>query len=628
MNKFLKDNIEYNSSDILTPQEKNKFKNFHLPMFVCPSCWTISKWKQINMIASSCVNCGDKIELKEFKLSSLKQFQKKDFAFKLDINDAKHQEIIALFRDNVLWQCNSCNWNNLNLPKDKNWDPDISHDVHCDWCGDKYIHWENLLPFWALKWFWFDDWDDSNNTYELEKLWETQLLWLQAIEKAHSIDATTNNWKRLEIKKLQDWLETLKSNTRTISRGRRKDGTKALEYLENYLYWESYALNSAIQRKTTEYVRTVLETNNPFYETPKEKTIIKDYTQNLKYLDLKTWLYTWTWVAFMFLALTSIIDWKYEIEIRWTKHSVSYLKESKWTLDLEYNIQKHTPYYDDFKFSFTDEWNISYNTTTDNTWKELYNKYASKKEYYRLQMVWEPVEIKKWTLELDTWRDETIHHYVSCPETSDYSSDTSWWWSWWGWWGGWWWSSGMWFWWSGDLMLWPKWEEIQNHTITPAGEYNPTIQLASLTGEKIFQIITMTSDAHADDCWYDTTEDITIEADIKYTIQKYKVRDWKTKQWFESEIKEGIDYHSTYSNLKEKILRDIENERIIDQKLKMILEIKDENWKIIPIPILDEAMWKQLNNAMEKRCTISKPLLFKWINGITDDDLKQCNIEK
>jgi hypothetical protein len=72
------------------------------------------------MIASSCVNCGDKIDLKEFKLSSLKQFQKKQFAFKLDINDKKHQEIVLLFRDNILWQCNGCNGNNLNLPKDKN----------------------------------------------------------------------------------------------------------------------------------------------------------------------------------------------------------------------------------------------------------------------------------------------------------------------------------------------------------------------------------------------------------------------------------------------------------------------------------------------------------------------------
>jgi hypothetical protein len=186
----------------------------------------------------------------------------------------------------------------------------------------------------------------------------------------------------------------------------------------------------------------------------------------------------------------------------------------------------------------------------------------------------------------------------------------------------------MWFWWSGDLMLWPKWEKIQNHIITPWWEYNPIIEQASITWDKIIQIILMSSDAHAGDCWYDTKEDITIEADIKYTIQKYKVWDWKTKQWFESEIKEGIDYYSTYSTLKDMILKDTENERIIDKKLKMIVDIKDDNWKTIPVSIQNEDMWKQLNNAMDRWCSISKPLLFKWLNGITDDDLKQCSIEK
>lgn len=106
-----------NSSDILTSAEKKRFKNYHLPLFTCPSCGTLTKNGTINTMGSPCVNCGYSIELDEYQTSSLKQFKKQKFAFKLNIKDLAHQQIIANFRDHVLWQCDQCQKHNLNLPK-------------------------------------------------------------------------------------------------------------------------------------------------------------------------------------------------------------------------------------------------------------------------------------------------------------------------------------------------------------------------------------------------------------------------------------------------------------------------------------------------------------------------------
>lgn len=75
-------------------------------------------------MGSPCVSCGYSIDIKEFQALSLKQFQKQDYAFHLDIDSPKHQEIIQRFQKNVLWECDQCKKHNLNLPKNAQGEPD------------------------------------------------------------------------------------------------------------------------------------------------------------------------------------------------------------------------------------------------------------------------------------------------------------------------------------------------------------------------------------------------------------------------------------------------------------------------------------------------------------------------
>jgi len=187
--KTLRDKFRFHDFWILTKKEQKRFRNYHLPIFQCPSCWSFKNndW-EVNVLWTACVNCGDTESLEEFEKSSFKQFQRWDFAFKLDMSQKEHQGIIKHFQTHVLWQCNQCQRQNFNLPKDDDGNPDTHSHTSCEGCWDWYKSNEDFLSFWAMKWFWFDDGDDSTNTYELKKLAEWQFLWLKAIAKARKID--------------------------------------------------------------------------------------------------------------------------------------------------------------------------------------------------------------------------------------------------------------------------------------------------------------------------------------------------------------------------------------------------------------------------------------------------------
>jgi hypothetical protein len=49
-------------------------------------------------MGSACVNCGSSIKLDEFEISSVKQFEKQEFAFHLDVDNQAHQKLIKKFQ--------------------------------------------------------------------------------------------------------------------------------------------------------------------------------------------------------------------------------------------------------------------------------------------------------------------------------------------------------------------------------------------------------------------------------------------------------------------------------------------------------------------------------------------------
>lgn len=588
------------SSDywILTKAEQNKFKNFHLPLFACPSCWEVRKGKQINMMWSSCVSCGDLVELDEFQASSLKQFQKKDFAFKLDISSREHQEIIAWFRDNILWQCGGCKRHNLNLPKWKDGNPDVSENVSCEWCGDPYEHGKDLLPFWALKGFGFDDGDDNSNKYELKKLWETQLLWLQAIAKARKND---------ELESLQEGLEWVKRRSRNISWWRWKDGRRALRYIEWYLLWEWTAKRKQVRRATRDYVEAVLSTNDTYSRTPvkDDANVLQRYIYNLIHLEQWALMKTGLGSTLGILALWMIIESKIDIELWEVFHRAGIEREDKDYLDLSYRLSRREPRY---------SWWIKYSNVKDNEWQNRYDRYSQRSKFYKLQNIWNPTEVMNGSKTLDTW----INEYVSqaCPEVNVPISG-GWGWSFGGWSSSWGWGGWMWFWWSGDMFY------------TPEDWFNPDIPF-DLTEKweslKIWDIVAElvgVPQAAASSCWY--YRNVTVSAKKYVTIQKYRVWDWKTKTWFKSDIIPGTDFNKTFSELRSRVLHDDDNQREVDRKLVMEIEIEDGDGNLERVSVEDRQSWLDMAKNMNESCTIEKPLLMQIVNWVTWKDIsEQC----
>lgn len=622
---------------ILSDKEQDRFKNFHLPLFCCPSCWETRNGALINTIWSSCVACWYTESTAEFASSSLKQYQKKNFAFHLDISKKEHQEIIALFRDNVLWQCTQCESHNMNLPKGKDGEPDLKQDTQCEKCAHPFNINEDILPIWALKWFGFNDGDSSSNTYELKKLWEVQILWLQALAKARKIDASRWDGKLSEIQALQQWLEKIKRNTRAISGWKYKDGNRALQYIQSYLEWAGKAKIKRVTREVQEYVRAVSATNNPHRQTPYRAGAGKweKFWYKLAHLDgdtIRILMYSGIGIVWIGLLASYLKQWEYHRIIGETSHNVELLREDKWTLPLSYTLSRKEPYYDE------DDEEVRYRIVEDTSWEERYIHYLRDAELYRLRHLWAPTEKRNGSTTLDTGEDEWID--VECPTEEDddttiiFSWDDDSWWSisipsWWG-------SlrydddddddGGLWFDGSGGMFhhpesrdFFPEWyDEI---TRWPSSFWQEILTTSSELAMALLWV--SPAYAHGHKCGYNA--DITVSADRYITVQNYSVWDWKNQNWYSSPIISWVNYEETFRELEKQILTDNENQRIKDRRLNMLVEIVDEDGNTYSLPVRNEMLWKQLSQNMWEQCTIQKSLLMQWIRWITVDDIvNQC----
>jgi len=609
---------------ILTKKEQKRFRNYHLPIFECPSCGCIkndSNW-EVNILWQACVNCWDTESLKEFETSSFKQFKKWKFAVKLDMSQRTHQEIIKHFQTHVLWQCNVCQRQNFNLEKDSSWNPNSHSHTSCEWCGDEYKLDEDFLSFWAMKWFWFDDGDDNSNTYELKKLAEWQFLWLQAIAKARKIDK--EKWPSIndELSALESWLKKVKSRSRSIAWGRLKDGQRLIEFLENYLDDENSITFQKRARRVSKRVRNytheVIATNNTYKTTPHhvDSWLLERYFYNLSRLDFATTWWTSFWAFMSFIVLSAMIEGNWERDISWVSHITSLERQDKWTLDLQYSFSRREPSYNqDYEGNDLEE-GIEYETIRDNTWVSRFNSYNGQREYYRLRFWWWIEEISNWYKNLDTGRDEWIDE--DCPIEDDDSPLSTWIWSSW--------TpifddyeetEGLWYWWNGDLFHRPERSEQY--------EDNISFIIPSI-GDSILSVLVSPAYADWHNCGYES--DVTIKAERFMTIQRYSVWDWDESNWYSSDIIQGTNYQDTFKELEWRVLEDTSNQRLVDNRLIMQLEARDEDWKEFIIPITNEDQWFQISQHIWETCTIQKSYLMRWLKWISSDDVYEQCIEQ
>ena len=594
-------------TDILSLTDKDKFQNSHLPLFACPAC--AREWhdphgngSMINLMGSPCVSCGYSIDIKEFQALSLKQFQKQDYAFHLDIDSPKHQEIIQRFQKNVLWECDQCKKHNLNLPKNAQGEPDAWANVQCEGCGHPYKHEVDLLPFWALKGIGYDDGDDTTNVYELKMLGELQLLWLQALAKAKKIDAHAGTQSFDERKKLIVALENIKSRSRWISGGRWKDGSEALRFIEEYLVWKTTAISHQVQRDISWYARAVLETNNPNRKTPykNDANFFQQYLYNLQHFEATSIFLTLLALGCSVGVALAVLEKEISFEIESVYHTARVEREDKGTLNLEYAFYRDEPYYDN---------GIEYRRIIDRTGLERYEAYAEEREFYRLREIWWVQTRNNGHETLDTGINEWVS--TICPDTSSPSS--------WGGWlspsGG---SRGMWSWGSGDLFHRPEgpfipWIPLDNIT-----------SLSPITQEYSFSLLDIiASPAYAGSCGY--YRDITVRAEKRITVQEYQVWDWKTQTWFSSPRTEWTDTVQTFVTLEWRILNDSENQQIIGRDTLLEAEIRKDGEDSESISIPDEAQWYILSENIGAQCTLSKSYLLWILQGIDAEDItEQC----
>lgn len=605
-------------TDILSLADKEKFKNYHLPLFSCPSC--AREWRDphgngsmINLMGSPCVSCWYSVHLKEFSALSFSQFQKQDFAFHLDIDSPKHQEIIQQFQRNVLWECDQCGKHNLNLPKNNDGNPDVSVRVHCEGCSHPYEHERDLLPFWALKQIGFDDGDDSTNVYELKKLWETQLLWLQALAKARKGDNHTGNNRFEERKKLIAGLERIKSKSRWISGGKWRDGTQALAFLEEYLFGKTIAISHQVQREIAWYTRAIIETNNSARKTPypENANLAQKYLFNLLHLDTATMFWSTVGGAVWIIWILWVLEKTIEIEIEGSYHRASIIREDKGTLDLDYALYRDEPKYNE------DDEEIQYQREIDSSWVEIYKVYAQNPDFYRLQVA-EWVSKKNNGYEtLDTGRDEWVSQ--TCPDTS---SDDSWggsggWYSPSG--GG---SDGMGFWGSGDMFYKPERNIIIDGI--PTDEITSLSPLWDTSWQFNFSLMDIiASPAYAESCGY--YRDVTVSAERFITVQEYQVWDWKTQTTFPAPRTVWIDTETTLEELETQYLQDRENQRIIARDIIREIDTVDSEGKKRTIEIPDVSQWFILDQNVWTQCEITKSYLLYILGWISAQDIdEQC----
>lgn len=574
-------------------------------------------------MGSPCVSCGDSVELKEFQALSLKQFQKQDFAFHLDIDSPKHQEIIQQFQRNVLWQCDQCGKHNLNLPKDRDGNPDTSIGVQCEGCSHPYEHEIDLLPFWALKQIGFDDGDDSTNVYELKKLWETQLLWLQALAKARKGDNHTGNNRFEERKKIIAGLERIKSKSRWISGGKWRDGTQALAFLEEYLFGKTVAISHQVQREIAWYTRAIIETNNPARKTPypENANLGQKYLFNLLHLDTATMFWSTVGGAVWIVWILWVLEKTIEIEIEGSYHRASIIREDKGTRDLEYALYRDEPKYNE------DDEEIQYQREIDNSWVEIYNIYSQNPDFYRLRVADWVTKKNNGYETLDTWDDEWVPE--TCPDTS---SDDS---------GGWsddsgvessdsWggsddsggWSDGMGFWGSGDIYYKPERNfMIDGVALDEITSLSPLWDTSWKFHFSLMDIIA--SPAYPESCG--SYRDVTVSAQRFITVQEYQVWDWKTQTTFSTPRTAWIDTDSTLRGLETQYLKDTDNQRIIGRDIIREIDTVDSEEKKRTIEIPNASQWFILNQNVWTQCEISKSYLLYLLQGIDAQDIdEQC----
>lgn len=112
------------------------------------------------------------------------------------------------------------------------------------------------------------------------------------------------------------------------------------------------------------------------------------------------------------------------------------------------------------------------------------------------------------------------------------------------------------------------------------------------------------------------------------TLQHYSVWDWKTQTWFSSDFIDGMDYNQSFTALKEKILSDTENQRIIAENLILRATAQDEDGKLYEIPVRSLEDWQNIGRHIGRDCRIEKSILRSMFEGkITDEDIvEQCGI--
>lgn len=653
------------AGEILTPEEMEKYKKFKLPLIPCQSCWGVSApWENWQIILNTPLNencvlhgCWKPLMFDD----ATKWYIKKDVKYlDTNINNTEHQEIIALFRDNLLWFCSHCDTSNINIPKDADWNHDLSEHVGCAWCGNTFNTEDDITPFMPIRNIWYNDGDDSNDTYEMKKLVELHAIWMRALKKAITIDNAKNNRKRVETIILANKLGKYLGNYRRVWRGRR-DWNRAIQFLEEYLYSKDVAVQKRVKREASDSIQNSKRrvTNIIQSDLPLHNQVFDWY----KSLDKK---YQILFASPLLLSLTAISQ-DYDIEIKWAYHEISATKATKWTVPLEYKLRHKKPYVSLWRIYYKEiidtngQKRFQWYQAAQNEYDILTGKWSSKDELwnkgtvdYQLLISGQPQWKNKWRAKLKVWTEQ---RYVS---KTCFDDTTSWWFSW----GGsfWWSSSSGWSWmWTGSgwslyfnehnsIKL--PWDNeirnIPNPSISPIIKqakassqnliYDPSEFQASVDEATVIKEIITTAiqkslslvikDAMARECGGYQTFNVYEYADLDYLVQDYTVWDWKYFDKKTSWKKEWLDEESTLSTLKIESISDPYNQElqgvVVERFIKYLISWGKENFS--KIKSRDDL--KEMNNRLWDKCSIHKNWVMYLINGVTESDLyEQCLID-
>jgi hypothetical protein len=157
-------------------------------------------------------------------------------------------------------------------------------------------------------------------------------------------------------------------------------------------------------------------------------------------------------------------------------------------------------------------------------------------------------------------------------------------------------------------------------------------EISSLTptvweiSREILAALAWISPASAQSCWDYEWRDIEVSAQRYMTIQRYQVWDWKNKTWFHWEVETRTDITQTLQDLTSNILNDNQNQRIVDEKIVMQIEFREEDWESVLIPLYSQQDWLELSEHIWESCSIKKSILrtmLQW-KATVDDIEAQC----